>query len=94
MRRFFLTLLCSITCLAVFMAANAREIAVTYPSINQHGDSITLSGMICVPDSKPQGVILIPHYTIMSKYEAPSIKRSLSFSIQSKCVFNAVTCSF
>ena len=46
MRRLFLTLLCSITCLAVSMVANAREIAVTYPSINQHGDSITLSGMI------------------------------------------------
>ena len=74
MRRFFLTILCCITCLAASMAANAREITVTYPSIDQYGDSITLSGMICIPDSKPKGVILIPHYTIMSKYEAPSIK--------------------
>lgn len=56
------------------LAAN-KEQAVLYRSIDQHGDSLTLSGLLSYPTDKPaKGVILIPHYTIASKYEAPSLK--------------------
>lgn len=47
-------------------------IPCTYRSVSQWGDSITLSGKIFLPKSSPQGLILIPHYTIGARHEAPS----------------------
>jgi len=55
--------------------AEVMERVVLYPSVNPQGDTITLSGKLCVPmGKKPKGLILIPHYTITSKYQAPSVK--------------------
>lgn len=52
-----------------------EEYVLLYPSVDQHGDSLQLSGKVCVPkDKKPKGIIFIPHYTIASSSEAPSIK--------------------
>lgn len=52
-----------------------REQVLIYPSVDQHGDSLMLSGKVCMPlDQKPRGVILIPHYTITSLQESPSVK--------------------
>jgi len=51
--------------------ARINEHVLYYPSTDQHGDSITLSGKIIVPD-KPKGIILLPHYTIASNNEVPS----------------------
>lgn len=72
MRRLSFILLLALSLSTV--AAN-KEQAVLYRSIDQHGDSITLSGLLSYPlDKTPKGVVLIPHYTIASKYQAPSIK--------------------
>ena len=70
-------LLCGLN--TVYAAKNdkpaVREQVLIYPSVDQHGDSLMLSGKVCVPlDQKPRGVILIPHYTITSLRESPSIK--------------------
>ena len=72
MRRFSL----SIILLAVNLAtwAGNTERVLLYASIDQHGDSLMLSGKLSVPTDRPKGVILIPHYTITSKHQAPSIK--------------------
>lgn len=51
------------------------ETAVTYRSIDQHGDSLLLSGLVSTPIGQtPKGIILIPHYTIAADKEAPSNK--------------------
>ena len=51
------------------------ERVVLYPSHDQYGDSLTLSGKLCVPeDRKPKGIILLPHWTISDASEAPSRK--------------------
>ena len=52
--------------------AKVSERVVYYTSIDQHGDTLTLSGKLSVPD-KPKGVVLIPHYTIASNDETPSV---------------------
>lgn len=44
-----------------------------YRSVDQHGDSLTVSGRLIVPQDKtPQGIILMPHYTIFTNAAAPS----------------------
>ena len=49
------------------------EIVGTYPSINTHGDSVTLSGKVILPKGrKPKRLILVSHYTVCSNSEAPS----------------------
>ena len=51
------------------------ERVVLYPSHDQYGDTLTLSGKLCVPqDRKPKGIILLPHWTISDADEAPSHK--------------------
>ena len=51
------------------------ERVVLYPSHDQYGDTLTLSGKLCVPqDRKPKGIILLPHWTISDAEEAPSHK--------------------
>lgn len=55
------------------LSAEVLERAVLYRSVDQHGDSLTVSGRLMVPqDSTPKGIMLIPHYTIFSNNEAPS----------------------
>lgn len=64
-----------ITCLllAFVLRAQVREQVLLYPSVDQYGDTITLSGMVTVPTDRPaKGIILIPHYTIQADREAPS----------------------
>lgn len=51
------------------------ERVVYYPSIDQFGDTLTLSGKLTIPQNKtPKGIILIPHYTITAESEVPSNK--------------------
>lgn len=46
---------------------------VTYRSVDQHGDSLLLSGKVTVPKGQAaKGVILLPHYTITADREMPS----------------------
>jgi len=60
-------------CLTAMAASEVREQVLLYPSIDQHGDTLTLSGMVTVPTDRPaKGIILIPHYTIQADKEAPS----------------------
>ena len=55
------------------LSAEVLERAVLYPSVDQHGDSLTVSGRLMVPqDSTPKGIMLIPHYTLLSNQDAPS----------------------
>ena len=44
------------------------EHVLYYTSVDQHGDSLTLSGKIYMPEH-PKGIILLPHYTIASNDE-------------------------
>jgi len=55
------------------LCAEVLERSVLYRSVDQHGDSLTVSGRLMVPqDSTPKGIFLLPHYTIFSNSEAPS----------------------
>lgn len=66
--------LCCLLCCTLTLSAQAKEYAITYPSVDQHGDSLLLSGKVSIPVDKPaKGLILIPHYTITANEEAPSI---------------------
>ena len=54
-------------------AATMYEQVVLYPSVDQHGDSLMLSGKVSVPTHQPpKGIILLAHFTIGADKEAPS----------------------
>ena len=68
----FILSLCAL-CLSLPLSAEVLERGVLYRSVDQHGDSLTVSGRLMVPqDSTPKGIMLIPHYTIFCNDEAPS----------------------
>ena len=68
----FLLLALGLTAMAA-SEVQVREQMLLYPSIDQRGDSLTLSGMVTIPTDRPaKGIILIPHYTIQADKEAPS----------------------
>ena len=55
------------------LLAGVYEKVITYPSVDQHGDSLMLSGKVSVPLDRPaKGVILLLHYTIGANSEVPS----------------------
>lgn len=57
-----------------YASSNVYEQVVLYPSIDQYGDSLMLSGKVSVPVVKsPKGIILWPHHTISANKEAPSV---------------------
>lgn len=60
-----------VICQLSIARADVREHVLLYGSVDQHGDSLTLSGKIIVPD-EPKGIILLPHFTIASNDEVPS----------------------
>lgn len=75
MRRILFAVLLLASWITFAQAGEIKEISVLYPSIDQNGDSLMLSGKICVPTkNKAKGIILIPHYTITSNAQAPSNK--------------------
>ena len=53
-----------------------REHVLLYGSVDQHGDSLVLSGKISVPDD-PKGIILLPHFTVASNDEVPSTSTTI-----------------
>ena len=57
---------------ALSVSARVTEHVLYYSSVDQHGDTLTLSGKISVPE-QPKGIILLPHYTIASNDETPSV---------------------
>ena len=74
MRRFVLLWL-TLCALTVWSAERVEKRVLLYPSIDQSGAPITLSGMISWPQNKhPKGIILLPHFTISADKEAPSNK--------------------
>ena len=53
---------------------SAIDSVIYYPSVDQNGDSVTLSGKISIPQNRqPKGILLIPHYTISANKSAPSL---------------------
>lgn len=55
------------------VSAEVLQRPVTYRSVDRHGDSLTVSGLIMVPqDTTPKGIILLPHFTIFTNDHAPS----------------------
>lgn len=73
-RTFFLSLFCAWSGV-LSLSAQAQKHVLLYPSVDQRGDSITLSGAVTVPTDQPaKGIILIPHYTIWKNDDAPSNK--------------------
>jgi len=67
-------LLCLWMAPCAFAAAlPTTERVVLYASVDQNGDSLTLSGKICEPEGVPaKGIVLLPHYTISADKDAPS----------------------
>ena len=62
-------------CMPLMAEETAQKHVLLYPSIDQYGDTLTLSGLVTVPTDKPaKGIILVPHYTVLANSEAPSIK--------------------
>ena len=56
-----------------YASSRVCEKVVLYSSIDQHGDSLTLSGKVSIPVNTPaKGIILLTHYTIASNQEVPS----------------------
>lgn len=53
------------------VSAKVSERVVYYTSTDQHGDTLTLSGKVSVPN-QPKGVILLPHFTVAANSEVPS----------------------
>ena len=54
-------------------ANNVYEQVLYYPSVDQHGDSLILSGKVSIPKNQPiKGVVLLSHFTIGANKEAPS----------------------
>lgn len=69
----------SIRCIALVCAwvmscsLYALERVVHYPSIDQYGDSLLLSGKVSIPEQDSiKGIIILLHFTITSDAEAPS----------------------
>ena len=60
-----------VICHLSFAMAQVREHVLLYKSVDQHGDSLVLSGKVFVPE-EPKGIILLPHFTIASNDEVPS----------------------
>lgn len=56
---------------ALSVSARVTEHVLYYASVDQHGETLTLSGKVSVPD-EPKGIILLPHFTIASNDEVPS----------------------
>lgn len=60
-----------VICQLSFANAKVTEQVLYYTSVDQHGDTLTLSGKVSVPE-RPKGIILLPHYTIAANHEVPS----------------------
>lgn len=52
---------------------NVTERVVYYPSVDQFGSRLTLSGRMTIPaDKTPKGMLLVPHGTYTGNHEVPS----------------------
>ena len=71
MKRFIFIILTVVGVLSSSAAEKVLERVILYPSVDQHGKALTLSGKLCVP-KRPKGIILLTHFTIGSNEEAPS----------------------
>lgn len=70
--KFIVALVLSVVnCQMSIVSADVREHVLLYGSVDQHGNSLTLSGKISVPD-EPKGIILLPHFTVAANDEVPS----------------------
>ena len=73
--RLIVFLLSAMTFICTQAAVNVNEYTLNYRSVNQRGDSLSLSGKVTVPQKRNiKGIILIPHYTICAIQESPSIR--------------------
>ncbi len=55
-------------------APKVTKQTILYKSVDQYGDTLTLSGKLTIPSSSTaKGIILMPHYTIGANREAPSL---------------------
>ena len=67
--RYFVLMSALVMCYSL----SALERVVHYPSVDQYGDSLLLSGKVTIPETDSiKGIILLLHYTISSDAEAPS----------------------
>lgn len=73
MKRIYIILLLCLSTVAALACERVGKRVLLYPSVDQFGEPITLSGMISWPQKKqPKGIILLPHFTIFANSEAPS----------------------
>lgn len=75
MKHISIILLFCLSTLSALACDRVGKRVLLYPSVDQFGEPVTLSGMISWPQKKqPKGIILIPHFTIFGASEAPSQK--------------------
>lgn len=75
MRKSLSLLLALLLCASFYAKPRIAEHVILYPSHDQHGDTVTLSGKLTFPlDKEPKGIILLPHFTISSADESPSVR--------------------
>ena len=68
-------------------AKPVSEQVLLYPSVDQFGQTITLSGKVSIPRNRTaKGIILVTHYTIYSLEEAPSVAK-VAKGIESKMFY-------
>ena len=73
MKRILIMALLAIGWLSGGAAEKIQERVILYPSTDQNGNTLTLSGKLTVPKAKKaKGIILLTHYTISASKEAPS----------------------
>lgn len=71
--RFFIRCIALVCAWVMSCSLYALERVVHYPSIDQYGDSLLLSGKVSIPEQDSiKGIILLLHFTISSDAEAPS----------------------
>lgn len=75
MRRFLIIFLLLVCWCSGQAKQKSLDRTIFYPSVDQNGDELVLSGRLCIPEmEKPKGIILLPHFTISANEEAPSNK--------------------
>ena len=87
MKRLWLLVLLAACSLCGWAARPVSEHVLLYPSVDQFGDTITLSGKVSIPQNRTaKGIILITHYTIYSLEESPSVAK-VAKGVESKLFY-------
>lgn len=66
-------------------SGGSAAVSCTYMSVDQHGDSLLLSGKVFIPKGGiARGIILLPHYTVAANSEVPSACKPIEARLADK----------